>query len=205
VNEGISNQANSSYILISGSYQKNRANDRLCDFIGAELAKHDMKIISGGGNSADRVASSMAGSLDELNSYDTSKIVTVYRRKLNGEEIKARRVGTILFEGNNLQELRNFLFSKSCAIVIIGGAFKTREEVLIAQDLNMPVVPVEVSGGTASIVWQQHYKSGKYQDESLFLQLKSKNLFIAANAVVKTLTVLFSKERMTTIDSLSKY
>lgn len=59
-------------------------NDKLCDYLGVELAKHDIKIISAGGSPAIRIVESMAGTMDELNSYDSSKILTVYRRKPKG-------------------------------------------------------------------------------------------------------------------------
>lgn len=97
------------------------------------------------------------------------------------------------------------MFSKAWALIVIGGAIKTREEVLIAQELNLPIIPVEVSGGTASIVWQQYYKSKKYQEEALFLQLKSKNLLLAANAIIRTLVALNSTGVTLAINNSHRY
>jgi len=178
------------YVLISGSYQRNRTNDKLCTYLGNKLAQQNIGIISGGNKPGLKVSESMNKILTDLNQYEHDKIVTVFRRKGNKDELRIKRIGSIYFVGNDIQELREFLIYKSKAIIVIDGITKTREEVLLAQERNLPVIPVGMSGGTAYNVWIQYSKSEKYQNEASFVKLNNQNPFIAADAVVSILNDL---------------
>ena len=178
------------YILICGSYHRNRRNDKLCDVLGNQLAKYNIGIISGGSEPAIKVAESLNKILTDLNQYEPTKIITVFRKKINENELKIKRIGCNLFIGNNIHEMRDYVFSNSKALIIIGGATKTKEEVLLAQEQNLPVIPVGVTGGTAHNVWLQYNKFRKYEDESLFAKLNNKNPFIASDAIISILKSL---------------
>jgi predicted Rossmann-fold nucleotide-binding protein len=180
------------YVLICGSYHINRNNDKLCDFLGSELAKHNIGIISGGAKPGIRVAESLNRLLTDLDQYQSSKIITVYRKKNVAEEIKIKRIGSIFFEGRNIGEMRDYLFSISKIVIVIGGATKTREEVLLAQERNLSIIPVGMTGGTAHSIWLQYYKTERYKDEKLFSKLNNPNAFIASDAVVSILKDLIS-------------
>ena len=92
------------YVLICGSYHVNRNNDKLWDFVGNELAKHNIGVISGGGKPGIRVAESLNRLLTDLEQYQSSKIITVYRKKNIPEELKIKRIGSIFFEGKNMMK-----------------------------------------------------------------------------------------------------
>ena len=195
------------YVLISGSYKQNRSNDQLCNFLGNRLAQHNINMISGGGKPGIKVAESMNRMLTDLNQYEHNKIVTVYRRKGNEDELKIKRIGSIRFEGNDIHEMRSHLLSNSKAMIVIGGATKTREEISLAQEQNLPVIPVGITGGTAFNVWLQYQKNKKYKNEEIFLKLNNKNAFIASEAIISILKALISKDREETnfIISNSQY
>lgn len=156
------------YVLICGSYHINRNNDKLCDFLGSELAKHNIGIISSGGKPGIRVAESLNKLLTDLEQYQSSKIITVYRKKNTAEELKIKRIGSIFFEGKNIDEMRNYLLTNCKVMIVIGGAAKTKEEVLLAQERNLPVIPVGMTGGTALNIWLQYHKSEKYKMRNYF-------------------------------------
>lgn len=175
------------YVLICGSYQLNKTNDAFCEVLGIEFARQNIGIISGGGVSGLKVAESMDKALTELNCYDPTKIVTVYRKKSTVEEIKVRRTGSAVFIGESIEEMRSFIFSKVSVVVVIGGSTKTKEEILLAQKLGLEIIPVGMTGGMAYTIWQDYFRRKKYSDQELLLQLNSKNSTIAINALVRVL------------------
>ncbi len=182
------------YILICGSYHINRNNDKFCDFLGSGLAKHNIGVISGGGKPGIRVAESLNRLLTDLEQYQSSKIITVYRKKNTAEELKIKRIGFIFFEGKNVDEMRSYLLANSKVMIVIGGAVKTKEEVLLAQERKLPVIPVGMTGGTAHNVWLKYYKAEKYEDEKLFSKLNNQNPFIASDAVIALLKNIISSD-----------
>ena len=182
------------YVLISGSYQRNRMNDKLCTYLGNKLAQQNIGIISGAGKPGLKVSESMNKILTDLNQYEHTKIVTVFRRKGNKDELRIKRIGSIYFVGNDIHELREFLLYQSKVMIVIGGATKTKEEVLLAQEKDLPVIPIGMTGGTAYNVWVQYSKSQKYQNETLFAKLNNQNAFIAADAAVSILNELISND-----------
>lgn len=65
------------YILICGSYLSNKLNDKLCTILGSELAKCNIRIISGGSKPGIKVAVSFYKMLSDLDLYKSDKIITV--------------------------------------------------------------------------------------------------------------------------------
>jgi predicted Rossmann-fold nucleotide-binding protein len=182
------------YVLICGSYHLDKNNDKFCNLLGSKLAKYNLGIILGGSKPGIKVAESLYKLLTDLDQYQSSKIITVYRRKSTTEELKIKRIGSIFFEGKNIDEMRNYLFRNSKVVVIIGGSTKTREEVLLAQEKNLPIIPVGMTGGAAYYFWLQYYKAEKYKDEKLFSKLNNPNPFIASDAVVSILKDIISSD-----------
>ncbi|RZL46503.1 MAG: hypothetical protein EOO93_25885 [Pedobacter sp.] len=114
------------YVIVCGSYDRSRYNDRLCNALGNELAKYNIGIISGGGRPGIKVGESMNRTLSDLGQYDPFKIVTVFRKRNKGDELKTKRIGCNLFVGNDIHDIREYLFSKSRIVIVIGGAVKTK-------------------------------------------------------------------------------
>jgi predicted Rossmann-fold nucleotide-binding protein len=189
------------HICVCGSYQKNRTNDKICEILGNELAELGVGLISAGGVPAQKIMESMDRTLTALSLYDPSKIITVFRKKTREEEIRIKRFGTVIFIGNNLDELREYILSKSKVVIVIGGATKTKEEVLLAQDLNIPVIPVAITGGTAYNLWLHYQRTSKFDNHAMFTQLNNKNYFIAASAVTRTLANLINCNASATVEA----
>lgn len=175
------------YVLISGSYNKNRANDKFCDALGSRMARHNIGVVSAGGRPGMKVGECINKTLTDSGHYEPTKILTIYRKKDPGDELKVKRFGCSLFIGDTLDEMRTYLFSKSKVMIVIGGASKTREEIMLAQESNLHVIPVGMTGGAALDVWRDYHRSGKYRDEVSFLKLNNSNPSIASNAVIRQL------------------
>lgn len=182
------------YVMICGSYQRNRINDKLCNLLGTELAKFNIGVISAGGKPALKISESMNKMLSDLGQYDPNKIVTVYRKKGKTDELKIKRIGSILFVGNDIHDIRDYIFSKSKVLIAIGGATKTKEEVLIAQERKIPVIPVGISGGTGLDIWLQYKRLGKHENETLFAKLNNENVMIVSDAIIDILKKLISDD-----------
>ena len=54
----------------------------------------------------------------------------------------------------------------------------------------MEVIPISASGGTASNIWLQHDRSGKFLSQSRFSHLNSKNEYVVTNAIIDILKSL---------------
>ena len=175
------------YVLVCGSYQRNRSNDRFCDSLGSKIARHNIGIISAGGRPGIKVGECLNKMLTDSGQYEPTKLLTVYRKKDPGDEIKVKRFGCAMFIGNTLEEMRAYLFSRSKVMIVIGGASKTKEEVVLALEAKLHVIPVAMTGGAALEVWREFHYSGKYRDEASFLKLNNSNPSIASNAVIRQL------------------
>ena len=176
---------NAPYVLICGSYQDNRVIDKLCTILGNELAKQNIGLISGGGRPAIKIAESMDKTLTDMGYDEPFKIVTIYRKKRKEDDLKTKRIGCNLFVEKDIHDIRDYLFSKSKVSIVIGGATKTKQEILLAHERKISIVPVAMSGGAAFSIWEQYLRYGRrHINKDLFSQLNNKNPFIASNAVI---------------------
>lgn len=182
------------FVFISGSYEKGRPIDKLCDFLGSGFAQNNIGLISGGGRPAEKVGEGMHRAMDALDQYDPFKIITVYRKKFRDDRLLIKRFGCKVFVGNDIEGVRSFVLSKAKALVAIRGDLRTKEEILKAQELNIPIIPVGMSGGAALHVWNYYDKSDKYPDNPFFRQLNNKHPYIAAKAVIDMLKELISDD-----------
>lgn len=182
------------YVLVCGSYLRNRNNDRLCNLLGHELATHNIGMISGGGRPGVKVAESMARSLIALTQYAPYKIKTVFRLKGSKERISLPRIGSHEFIGNNVLELRHYLLSNVKALVVIGGATRTKEEVLLAEELRIPVIPISITKGTAFDTWLRYAQLRKYHTKQLFLQLNASSPHVVTDAAINFLAKVVSDD-----------
>lgn len=183
------------YVLVCGSYQRSRTNDKLCEVLGSKIARHNIGIVSAGGKPGIRVGESLNKALTGSGQYEPTKILTVYRKKEPDDELKVKRMGCSLFVGNTLDEMRSYLFSKSKVMIVIGGTFRTREEIMLAQERKMFVIPIGMTGGVAYNTWLEYHQAGRYNDEPSFLKLNNKNPSIASGAVIRSLVDLILDER----------
>lgn len=184
------------YVLVCGSYERNRINDKFCDVLGNKIAKHNIGIVSAGGRPGIKIGDSVNKTLTASGRYEPTKMVTVYRKKGPKEKLRVTRMGCCLFVGNTIDEMRSYLFTKSKVLIVIGGGVRTREEVQLAEKAKISVLPIGSTGGTAYDVWLEYYQSEKYNDEPTFLKLNNKNPSIAASAVIRSLVELILDDRI---------
>ena len=85
--------------------------------------------------------------------------------------------------------MREAAFSNSCALIVIGGGARTKEEALLAKRLNFPIIPIGMSGGTASLLWNE--QSGNVINRAVHLNLNHKNPKIVLEAVITILKFYF--------------
>lgn len=89
--------------------------------------------------------------------------------------------------------MRNYLVSNSEVVVVIGGATKTRQEILLAQERDIPIIPIGMSKGAAYNLWSNYCKSQKFKNDETFAKLNNKNPFIVSDAVITILRELILK------------
>ena len=119
-------------VIICGSYERSRFNERLCNLLGNKLAERNLGLISGGGKPGIKVAESMNRTLSDLGQYDPFKIINVFRKKKEGDLLETKRIGCNLFVGSDVHDIREYLFTRSRIMIAISGALKTKEEVVLA-------------------------------------------------------------------------
>ena len=174
------------YVFIAGSYHRSRNNDSLCRILGFELSKYNIGVISAGGKPGLQVTYSLDKALSDSNQYEPTKLLTFYRRKLKQDYLKIKRVGNI-FIGKDVEEMRDAMLSKATVMIAIGGGNRTWEEIRAAEKLNIPVIPIGMSGGTAYAVWLEYQMSRQAEKHHVFSRLANKNPFIATDAIIDIL------------------
>lgn len=157
--------------------------------LGQELGRQGISISTASGLGA------VAGYalLDELgDAYDPDRFWLLRRRKPEDVTPPNRRLGTIIFIGEEPTELRGRAFDQVRAVLVLGGGRGTAGEVERAVAAGMGVVPVGCTGGTAFDLWRSIRGSaetvvlgGRPVDPDVFDILNSSDVSEAVEATVK--------------------
>jgi len=136
--------------------------------VGDRLAQRpELVVTSLAGKDVGQPASFAFGNaLMAIGHYDAEAIRFYFRaRNLPGDAIE-QRTGTAIYTGLTKEKLRPFVLNEARAMLVVGGATNTREEVEVASALGVPVVPLAVSGGEALSVWTAGDVSQAVRDPS---------------------------------------
>jgi hypothetical protein len=189
------NKATPPMLFISGSYKSNIIIDQLCDLIGTSLAFKDIGVISGSNNAGKNIGFCLGDKLIELNKYKPEKVIFYFRAIDKEAERPDKRLGSIKFYGNDAEEMRKEILNQVRAVIVVGGESGTLEEVRLAESLQIPIIPIAISGGTAKNYWDKMMNNldnyslgGKRILKSDFELLNSSNIVEVANTTSKLLS-----------------
>lgn len=114
----------------------------------AQLAP-DVAVHSLAGTAAVDLATGMRDAMTE-GEYSPDRIVFHYRRKPGAPAPSLpARMGTSVYWEKDVDLLRLQILSRCRALVVLGGGDWTEQEVQVAIDQGLPVIPLASTGGTA--------------------------------------------------------
>lgn len=130
--------------------------ERLSADLGDRLAtEHDIVLTSFANEATGLPASfAYANALQALDLYDPEAVRFYFRAQNKPGEALKQRTGTTVYTGLALDALRRDVLDDVRAVVVIGGGDRTAEELQVAADLGVPIVPLACSGGTAKAMWE---------------------------------------------------
>jgi SIR2-like domain/Sir2- and TIR-associating SLOG family len=140
----------------SGAYPVANLPQELTDFaeqLGAYLANSNLRLMAGGMIGA-TVGYEFARQLHLQGQYDPNRFVLLRRYKDLEIDPPNRRLGTIIFTGEDPTNLRTAAFEQVRALLVIAGQDGTKQEVAQARGLGLGVVPVGWTGGAAREAWE---------------------------------------------------
>lgn len=142
-----------------------------CRAAGIELAKSDNVVLVSGGTrrrsgtaeadlAADwHIVSAAARELRERCGEDAveRRIETVVTRDTDADQDERFRIGTLKAARGKTREARRFSFVRSLdGLFAVGGRGGTAQEIALAMELEIPLLPTPLFGGTAGQFWQSY-------------------------------------------------
>jgi DNA protecting protein DprA len=128
-----------------------------CDATGVVVARHPTwQVASLGGDAGWWTTRRVGIQRQSLGTYDP-EVLRLYFRHKTGEPpppILTERIGTAVFSPHDRHPLVDGVIEGCRAMVIIGGGTRTLEEVDIALERGLGVVPIAASGGAARAAWE---------------------------------------------------
>ena len=181
-------------LFVSGSFKDNTPNARaIAENIGAQLESIEdpnFTIVSFGGDAGQVISKQYRDAL-RAEAYRPEKIRFYYRKAKPGAQEMIpveHRVGMAIFTEKELDGMRSQVFPQVRSLVLIGGGDRTADEVRIAREQQIAVIPVAASGGHAKEVWEATTPAEQGLDgdhaAELWRQLNSTQLALASRAAV---------------------
>lgn len=122
--------------------------------IGHRLADFEIQLASLAGDAGLAVSFPFGYSLQANSSYSPEQIKFYFRQSGNTPPPLTQRVGTAVYTGSSREEILADVLPECRSALVLGGGDNTMEEVNRARDLELPVIPVPTSGGTALQVYR---------------------------------------------------
>ncbi|MFB8276935.1 hypothetical protein [Nocardia colli] len=145
-------------IFIAGSYTDPRW-DRDAAELGTALAQLPVSLISGMALPGRRVGYAMADALAANGIYSPSRIQLFSRANVNQPTDADRRVGSVAYFGSTQQEKRREMVRLADVTILFGGHDGTVEEAALAEEHEVPVIPLAFTGGAARQYWLSNRRS----------------------------------------------
>lgn len=142
----------------SGTSEEARLSMSVAQALATTLAGLDRKtrptIVSFGGPSGQVVSRQFRDALP-ASEYRPELVRFYYRKAETGDESIPidHRVGMAIFTERTLEDMRDYVFSQIRAVVIISGGSRTADEVEVAREHGVHVIPVGATGGAAKALW----------------------------------------------------
>lgn len=161
--------------------------------IGTRLSDTEVRLVAAGEAGA-LVGYEMLRQLNHRGLYRPERFTLVRRVRDEPLDPPNRRLGDIIFTGEQPNDLRSSALRQVRALLVLGGSDGTLAEVEQAEAVGLGIVPVGVTGGTAEAVWQRmrsdlglYVLGGRPIDARDFDLLMNPDLDAAAAAAVRLL------------------
>lgn len=147
-------------LFVAGSFSDDQERaQRASEAVGARLADLDrdlapLSVASLAGPAARRVSYAFGAALRDVDRYHPDRIQFHFRRKDAPPEGLDERTGSALHSDLDQDPLRRNVIDDCRAMLVVGGGDTTLDEVAIADEFDLPVIPLAYSGGTAALVWK---------------------------------------------------
>jgi hypothetical protein len=77
------------------------------------------------------------------------------------------------------------MLSKASIMITIGGAGRTKDEIISAEKRNIPIVPIGMSGGTSYTIWLEYQTFHDKSQYESYQKLNNINPFIATAGTIE--------------------
>lgn len=178
-------------LFVSGSGKSEQIRP-WCEHIGAVIARHEAWEIASLAGDAGWWTTQQTGRLrQEAGTYLPEQLKLYFRRKADAPAPPlTARIGTTVFSTHDRHPLVDEVIDSCRAMVVIGGGRRTAEEVALARDAGVGVVPIAASGGAAQATWAESgagtrptaQLGGRAIDPSIWSQLANTDGYIVAQA-----------------------
>lgn len=152
-------------LFVSGSFGANGTSedDRFAMSVAQHMAttlasceSRTRPIVASFGGPAGQVVSRQFRDALSPTEYRPELVRFYYRKAETGDEAIPieHRVGMAIFTERTLEDMRSFVFPQVRAMVVIHGGKRTGEEVAVAREHGVIVIPVGATGGAAKALWE---------------------------------------------------
>ena len=146
--------------------------------LGASLVQHEINM-SAAGKFGAQAGYEFLNRLQVRGDYEAKRFTRLRRSKPEPLSEPSQRRGSIVFEGSTGGELRTVAFANVRAILAVGGGLGVSQEIALANEQGLGVIPVAKFGGAAFDEWSRiesdfnSYRLGGLPvPRDLFLQLR---------------------------------
>ncbi|WP_156959580.1 hypothetical protein [Nocardia sp. BMG51109] len=139
-------------IFLGGNYTDPRWNP-VAGLLGRTLAQLPVSLLVMASRPALETGYAMAETLQAHTHYTPDRL-TLFRRTTSRRPAPVQRnFGTLEFLDKTLDEARHEMIRRSRLVILFGGGAGTATEARIADEAEIPVVPLAFTGGTAQEYW----------------------------------------------------
>lgn len=139
--------------IIGSLASEQRAIRSLCESLGRHLVENGFSVVTGCGHNVGTFCALAAlNRIEEAPREVGNASVRTYFTKGGGSSLL--RFGETVFVGETYTEMRREMLRSADVGIAIGGRDGAQEEIQLAQDLGVPVVPIASTGGAAEEDWR---------------------------------------------------
>ena len=139
------------------TYPSIELDETLAEFaslLGRSLAEHEIRL-SAAGKFGAQAGYELLSHLPAEGDYGAERFTLLRRSKLEPLSEPSQRRGSIVFEGSTEDELRTAALANVRAILAVGGGSGVAQEIALANEQGLGVVPVGKFGGAGLDEWSR--------------------------------------------------
>lgn len=178
-------------LFVSGSTVDNALDvKKFADPCAHRLADFpELQVASLGGPAGTAITFTLGEELLKRHRYNPDRLRLHFRRQPTAAPPLERRIGTAIYSSLGQNELRREVMEECRAVLVLGGGTRTAEEVALADELDLPVIPLAGSGGAAADAYQRGPGSWVESHMSDWTLLGDSDALTAAGAAARLTAV----------------